>query len=187
MLDKLLCNNCGAQNSLNSKYCCQCGFELPQATKENLDTLEAGPKKSKNNFKSQFFGVIVGTLAVALGGYFAQQVFFKAPAFDKAMMAMASEINKTCPVMVDQVTRLDNAIALPGNIFQYNYTILGINRSQINIDTLEKYVEPGIINNIRTNPDMKVFRDQKTTLVYYYKDESGTFIHKFVITPDRYK
>jgi hypothetical protein len=187
MPDKLLCKNCGAYNRLNSKYCCQCGFELPQETKENLETLEAAPKKNNKNFKSQFFGVIVGMLAAALGGYLAQQVFFKTPAFDKVLMATASEINKTCPIMVDQYTRLENALALPNKTFQYNYTIIGIDRSQISIDTLEKYVKPGIINNIRTNPEMKELRDQKTTMIYYYKDEQGAYIHKFVITPDMYK
>ena len=28
--------------------------------------------------------------------------------------------------MVDNATRLDNAIALPGNTFQYNYTIVNM-------------------------------------------------------------
>ena len=54
------------------------------------------------------------------------------------MMAAASEINKTCPIMVDQYTQLDNALALPDNSFQYNYTL---------IDISGKVIGKGIIND----------------------------------------
>jgi hypothetical protein len=39
-------------------------------------------------------------------------------------MAAANELNKSCLMMVDQDTRLDNAVALPENVFQYNYTLI---------------------------------------------------------------
>ena len=89
--------------------------------------------------------------------------------------------------MVDQHTRLDNAVALPDNTFQYNYTLVDITKSEVNLDTVKKYVEPGILNNVRTNPGMKTFRDNKTTFIYYYKDMKGEFVFKYPITPDMYQ
>lgn len=88
--------------------------------------------------------------------------------------------------MVDRDTRLDNAVALPGNILQYNYTLVNLDKSEVNVDTVNKYVVPGIINNVRTNPGLKVYRDNKVTMDYAYKDKNGVFVLKISVTPDMY-
>lgn len=131
-------------------------------------------------------GTVVGIITFGLAYFGVQQVFFKEATFDKAMMEAASELNKTCPIMVDQHTRLDNAAALPNNIFQYNYTLINLNKSEVNIDTVKKYIEPGLINNVKTNPDLKVYRDNKVTMAYNYRDKNGIFVLKINVTPDLY-
>ena len=88
--------------------------------------------------------------------------------------------------MVDRDTRLDNAVALPGNILQYNYTLINLDKSEVNVDTVNKYVAPGIINNVRTNPELKVYRDNKVTMDYAYRDKNGVFVLKISVTPDMY-
>ena len=145
--------------------------------------MEQTDDKSKGK---KTIGIIVGIVAFGLTYFGVQQIFFKAPTFDKAMMEAASELNKTCPIMVDQDTRLDNAAALPGNIFQYNYTLVNLDKSEVNIDTVKKYVEPGLINNVKTNPDLKGYRDNKVTVAYNYKDKNGVFVLKINVTPDLY-
>ena len=130
---------------------------------------------------------MVGTASFAIAFLLVQHFFFKVPEFDKVMMQVASEINKTCPIMVDQHTQLDNAVAMPNNVFQYNYTLVNVTKEEMNVDTFIKYVEPGIINGIKTNPDMKIYRDNKTTMAYYYKDKNGEFVHKLSVTPDLYE
>lgn len=139
----------------------------------------------KNN-RNKIIGTVVGIVVFGLSYLAVQQLFFKPVSLDKAMMEAASELNKTCPIMVDQDTRLDNAVALPGNIFQYNYTLVNLYNSEVNIDTVKKYFEPGIINNVKTNPDLKVYRDNKVTMAYYYKDKNGEFVLKISVTPDMY-
>ena len=138
-----------------------------------------------NNKLKKTFGVIVGVITFGLA-YFGAQQMFKAPSFDKAMMEAASELNKTCPIMVDQDTRLDNAVALPGNIFQYNYTLVNYEKSEVNIDTVKKYIEPGLINSVKTNPDLEIQRMNKVTMAYNYRDKNGVFVLKISVTPDLY-
>jgi len=111
---------------------------------------------------------------------------FKKPAIDKAMMEMASEINKSCPFMVDNLTRLDNAVAMPNNVFQYNYTLINIVKDSLDINELKNNIEPTIINFVKTNPDMKAMRDNKTTVNYYYKDMTGVFLLTISVGPDKY-
>ena len=103
------------------------------------------------------------------------------------MTQEASDLNKSCPIMVDKYTRLDNAVALPYNVFQYNYTLVANEKVGLNIDTVRKYIEPGIINNVKTNPEMKIFRDLGTTIEYKYCDKNGVFVLIISVTPNMYR
>ncbi len=136
----------------------------------------------KKNLKINI-GLALG-LTVAI---LVQQYFFKPPSFDKQMMQMASELNKTCPVMVDAETRLDNAVALPEKTFQYNYTLVNMVKDSIDIVSIEEYLKPVILNTIKTNPDLKSFRDNNVIMSYNYKDKNSMHILKLTFTPDHYK
>lgn len=185
-MTKVSCSNCGADNPSNFKYCSSCGHTLPIIAKvEEIVDLSEKPKPSKTNLK-KWLGIIVGVIVFWSSYYLVQKFLFR-PSFDKVLMEAASEINKTCPVMLDQYTRFDNAIALPDNVFQYNYTLMDVTKEQINTDTLSKYIDTKIINNAKTNPDLKLYRENETTLVYYYKDMNGSFVYKLTVTPEMYK
>ncbi len=138
------------------------------------------PKKKLNI--PQLAGIIAG-----IGVVFAVQlIFFKTPSFDRGMMQAASELNKTCPIMVDKETRLDNAVALPDKIFQYNYTLINIEKDNIDIKALEDYLEPILINGVKTSPELKIYRENKITMAYNYKDKNGEFLFKISVTPGKY-
>ncbi len=186
-MEKVICNKCHHENSTNAKYCSGCGYELPRMVFKNKENKEVGHADRNKIDKKKLSGIIIGAVMFGLAYFAVQQIFFKPPSYDKVMMQIASEMNKTCPFMVDEFTRLDNAISLPDNVFQYNYTLVNITKTEVNLDTVRKYVEPAIIINIRTNPDLKFFRDNKTIMSYYYKDKNGEFVHKFTVTPDQYE
>ena len=137
--------------------------------------------------KQKIIKTIVGVV-VGIAAYFAvQQLFFRAPSFDKQMMAAASELNESCPMMVDAETRLDNAVAMPDNVFQYNYTMINIKKEDLDVDVFTNELEPFITNSVKTNPDLQVYRDNKVTMAYYYQDMEGEFLTKIVVTPDEYE
>lgn len=69
--------------------------------------------------------------------------------------------------MIDNATRLDNAIAMPDNVFQYNYTLVNMVKDSINIHELNNYLEPTITNFVKTNPDMQKMRENKVTVNYH--------------------
>ncbi len=96
--------------------------------------------------------------------------------FQKEMVAAANEINAVCPIMADEETRLDNVVALPNNSFQYNYTLVNYAKKDIDVAKLKATVSPIILNNIKTNPDLQLFRDNKVTMIYSYKDKNGNFL-----------
>jgi hypothetical protein len=136
-------------------------------------------KKKSNKI---LIGIAIGMIII----FAIKQIFFK-PSFDAEMVNMADQINKSCPMMIDHDTRLENTAALPKNTFQYNYTLVNYMKDSINIDELKRTLEPLIIKGIKNSPDLQVFRINKTTLSYNYKDKKGAFVAKLDITPDKYK
>ncbi len=181
-MEKIICPGCGASNLNNSKYCSRCGYELPKVKEELLTETVHLPNKNKLTGKA-VIGIVVGIVAM----FAVQQIFFKSAPYDKAMMEIASELNKSCPIMIDAETRLDNTIALPENTFQYNYTLVNIDQASPDTSSMKSMLEPIITNYVRTNPQMKYQRDHKTTIVYSYRSNSGQYLFGITITPDKYE
>ena len=186
-MEKVNCKNCGANNPVTSKYCSGCGYELPKTTSEIPDEPPRQQTTENKDKKKQKLGVLIGIIAFILSFYAVQQIFFKGPSYDKVMMKVASELNKSCPIMVDSETRFDNALALPGNIFQYNYTLINIDKANADTASMKNYLEPLITNQVKTNPEMKYQRDHKTIMKYYYKDKNGAYLFIVSVPPDKYQ
>ena len=130
--------------------------------------------------------IIAGASIFILACFVVQQLFFQPHSFDELMRQTAGELNKNCSIVINQQMKLDKVVALPDNVFAYNYKILNFEQSQINADTLRKYVEPCIIVDVATNPDMRNLRENKVTIAYSYMDRNGVLILKLIITPDKY-
>lgn len=111
----------------------------------------------------------------------------RSKAIDKQLVAVASEINKTLPMMVDKETRFDATTALPGKVLKYNYTMVNLAASQIDLSKVDASFRPQIINKVSTTPEMAPLRDQGVTFVYSYSDKDGVFITSFEIGPKDYR
>ena len=89
--------------------------------------------------------------------------------------------------MIDSETRLDNTIAGTGKSIIYNYTLINYYQDDIDLNSLESILEQQILNNIKTNPDMKYLRDNDVLFVYNYNDKSSYRITTIKISPNDYK
>lgn len=182
---KKKCLNCEAENDINSKYCSVCGFQLPITGDENLkpevEHLKTAKPKRKFDIKT-LIGFIIGFVVM----FFVTQSLFK-PSIDKQLVEFANEFNKTCPMNIDEYTTLKNVVALPNKTIQYNYVLVGIAKADVKMDTVKKYIFPGILQNVKTNPGMKLFRDNKVTLNYYYSDKNGEYVTEYIVKPEMYE
>lgn len=142
--------------------------------------MRQGEKKQKTI--KTLVGLIIG-LGVML---VVQQVIFK-PSTDQIMLDLAVEMNKACPMMVDDEIRLDNVVAMPGNVFQYNYTLIKIEEVTADIDELTSYLKSSIVNDIKTNPALQIYRDNHTTMTYNYRDKDGKSLTVISVSPDDYE
>lgn len=106
--------------------------------------------------------------------------------FSKDQMLLVSELNKNCPFMLDKETRFDNAMSLPNNTIQFNYTMVNCIKDTLNLDESRKSFEPYLLNGIKTSPDLKIFRDEKVTFNYDLRDKNGVFLFRITVSPDQY-
>ncbi len=184
------CSNCGELNSDKSKYCSNCGYELPKVSIFESKGTESQPVKKKQKLNVPvIFGVIFGILLVAGLKYVIFDKFGNSDSFkiDRSLMLTANELNKNCPIMVDSETRLDNVISLPGKIIQYNYCIINFVKSDIDTLQLKTALEPNITNLLKTNPQTKQLRDNDVIFNYLYKDKNNEYICQISVTPEEYK
>jgi len=85
-------------------------------------------------------GIVVGVVSFFVIYFLFQQFFLKPLSFDKAMVKIASELNESCPMMVDSETRLDNVLMLPPKTFQNNYTLINLEKETVDTLEMKKFV-----------------------------------------------
>ena len=148
-----------------------------------LNTFQGNEPKKLSRIN--IIGLIVAAILVP-SYWIVQKWFDKPPSFDKQLMIVASEFNKTCPIMVDAQTRLDSALALPNNTFQYHYTFVDVETANVDTNDFKDYMAPNILEQMKTSPQMKSFRENKVILNYLYRDKNRQYIALITITPDMY-
>lgn len=123
------------------------------------------------------------SVVIAMATVYGVKAWLNKPADTKNQFEYAAEaVNKQCPMMVDADTRLDNAVASEG-LFQYFYTLVNIDSDDFNKDTFDNILTPSLINNIKTHPDLKVYRDNQMTMRYNYADKNGNHLSQIDVTP----
>ncbi|UOY05510.1 hypothetical protein L0P88_16335 [Muricauda sp. SCSIO 64092] len=141
--------------------------------------------KEEKSKKGKVIGAIVGTIAFALSYYGVQQLFKKD--LESELKNAALELNKQTPMQIDQFSRLDSASTKGKTNFIYHYTLFDLEKSEVNLDTVNKYIRPNLIENIKNSPELKVYRDNNITMDYEYYDKNGAFVTKISVTPELYK
>lgn len=141
--------------------------------------------EQKVNKKAKTIGIIVGMIAFALSYYGVQQLL--KTDLESELKKTASEFNKQMPMAIDDFTRLDSVSTKGKTNFIYHYTLLDTEKSEVNLDTVNKYLRPSIIQNVKESPDLKIYRDNNITMDYKYYDENGDFTMEIAVTPELYK
>ena len=106
---------------------------------------------------------------------------------EKTLATATANINSRCPEMVDPETRLDSVLLTPEGYLAYHYTLLQRDKPAINVKVFSGFLVPNIINNVRTNPDLRMHRDSSVTMVFNYRDRNGEFVTEISIGPEKYR
>jgi hypothetical protein len=136
----------------------------------------------KKNLSIKWFAIILISISI----FVSCNLLNSKEDFQKVLVKTAEDLSIKCPQTIDADTRLDNVSALP-NELRYQYTLVNYNLEDLNADTFKLLMQPNLFNLAKTNPDLKIFRDNKTTLTWVYNDKSGKFITQISATEKEYQ
>lgn len=92
---------------------------------------------------------------------------------------IAHEINKSCPQILDNDTRLEKVESIKDSVLIYNYTLVNVLRHEINVPKVKKELATNIRANFLKDPDFEVFRKMGVIMRYNYKDKGGVDLFSF--------
>ena len=98
----------------------------------------------------------------------------------------AKIMNRDCPFVIDENTRLDSVTSPKENILQNNYTLLNDDLNEIDIEAFHSILKPEITNHLKATPETEGFRKSNATLVYKYFDKDKRFVSDIVLLPGEY-
>jgi hypothetical protein len=139
--------------------------------------------KDKTKYKTFAMIILSSVISSVIGAVGVNEVFSRPANVDTVLKQTSSELNKELPKMIDKETRLDSTFSAPNNTFVYKYTLVNILAKDYNSDQLKSKIRPVALQNYKTNPVMKPFRDLSVNLKYQYFDKKGTFFMDFDISP----
>lgn len=132
--------------------------------------------------------IIIGIIALFLITTVLKMIFRQQEhTLNDELVKSANEINKHAPIILDSLTRLDNVMALPGYILQYNYTITNANREDIDTNILKQQTKEGLLDKIKNDPKAEFFRENNVELQARYVDKNGIYLCSVSVTPYDYK
>ncbi len=92
----------------------------------------------------------------------------------------------TPPIIIDSMTRFDRVNALSGDLFQYNYTLLTLDKTQIDTTFLKNSGKESIIKGMKQNPKASIFRDNNIEIQAKYVDKNGADVVTVTIYSNEY-
>lgn len=139
--------------------------------------------KQKSTGVRIIFGIVIFAFITAV----LKIAFHKSPTtFNDDMIKAANEINLHAPIIIDSTTRFDYVYALSGNVFQYNYTMLTLEQSQIDTILLKTSWRQSMIEQIKQDPKATIFRYNNVVIQARYTDKKGAYIATVSIYPSEY-
>jgi hypothetical protein len=107
--------------------------------------------------------------------------------FDRQLREGAVEVNRICPKMIDNETRLDSASVPKEKTFSYYYTLVNRAKKDIDIASARQILTPNLIQNIRTNEQLRFMRENQVVFIYSYADKNGSKVLDIQVSPYDYK
>ena len=100
------------------------------------------------------------------------------------LLKVASEINKSLPMMVDQETELSNASASEGTII-YNYILVNYAAHEVDKSQFLVAMKQQVESHACGEPKMQIFWENGVSALYSYKGKDNQPIGEVVVTPER--
>lgn len=140
---------------------------------------------NKSKIGSIIIVLIVASIAGTLGKKIVHSFFYGSDDIrsKQVLNKVASEINKSLPMMVDKDTELYSTVGLERTIV-YNYRLVNIVSTDISPEKLVVILKPQVKSSACSTPETRnTFLRKGVTLRYTYADKHKHYIANFDVTP----
>ena len=125
--------------------------------------------------------IIVGVLT-----FYGVRYFLFEDNIEDVLQEAAVKINREAPLQLDEETRMDSAAVSGKRNLDYYYTLI-YKSTEVNKDTVNKYVKPLLIERVKSSSEMNYLKDQNVIFTYNYYGYDGKPAVRIQISPDMYK
>jgi len=92
---------------------------------------------------------------------------------ESQLLSAANEVTRTSPKMIDAETRLDGAVAGPGLVFTYLFTLPNVKASDVQPGTFDSLLAPDIKKSGCSTLQLKPFFENGVLVKYEYRGSDG--------------
>lgn len=82
-------------------------------------------------------------------------------------------INSRAPIKIDDETRLNKAVAGPGDLMTYFYSLTNVTLGDVNPASVLEDIKPKLLASLCSNADMQPVLQAGAKLIYVYSDKDG--------------
>jgi len=100
------------------------------------------------------------------------------------LVQTSRNLNARLPMNVDNDTRWDTTVPGPGKRLTYCYTFVNASKTELDPEKIAARIRPKLLMYYRTNAEMKLFRENRVTVCYLYKDKAGETVTSIEVSPD---
>lgn len=98
------------------------------------------------------------------------------------LVQVASEMNKSLPMMVDRETQLYN-VGAQENILVYNYILVNYASWEVDKNEFIRVMNPTLTNSACSRPELQTLWKNGISLDYSYSGNDHKFIEKVIVMP----
>lgn len=92
---------------------------------------------------------------------------------EEGFMEAEKLINSRAPITIDDQTRLNKALAGPGDLMTYFYSLTTVSVADVNPTAVLEDIKPKLLASLCSNADMQPVLQAGAKLVYVYSDKNG--------------
>lgn len=126
------------------------------------------------------FAVVIG-ISIGVSTFIHLQ---RSNSVEEKLVQTSKNLNARLPLNVDSETRWDTTVPGPGRCLTYCYTLINVSKKEIDPAELTAKIRTKLLLYYKTNPEMKLFRDNRVTVHYLFKDKLGETVTSIDVTPD---
>jgi hypothetical protein len=116
-----------------------------------------------------------------------QHFYVKNKMIGDEITPLVANYNRACPMMISDDIRMESVNSLPENTVQYDFTLVRVQKENIDVKALKTSVEKEILSTSKTNPNLEAFRNNSSTVVYVYRDKNQKQLFDITLTPEMYQ